>query len=428
MMNDAHARQQKLTSHFRMGAGICFFLSCLFILLLALIQNAYAETIVLEGNVSTRVESTEAGNSGPFEVEVAEGLSIRDDTRNKRIRLETCYPKSAGHFPVIVFSHGAVASARDYRPLAAYWASHGYVCVLPTHSDAASLNMQPGEKISVFKLAKLAGVNGSTVEQRCLDLTQTLDALPQLEQRVSGLTNKMDMAAIAIAGHHAGAFAAEVAGGAAVGRKTKSSGADQRVRAVIAITGKDWHQPNLDADDFVAVQLPMLMVSVNPDGGDLKGSRSRLLKAIERAPAGNKYMLTIDPVTKVQRPSLMQVRRAIKDSNVELVSFHPVRKRRFSFGRHAINKASNGLYNGDEIKTSDIDSAERVGTDLLKSLGLQSLLRNESGAKGKFNFVMSLTLPFLDAYLRGDKSSLEELSGQESRCFGDSIVARIERF
>ncbi len=426
-MINSHARR-------RMGAMICFFSSCLFILLLLLllllacIQNAYADTIVLEGNISTRVETVEAGNSGPFEVEAAEGLSIRDDTRNKRISLETCYPKSAGLFPVIVFSHGAVASARDYRPLAAYWASHGYVCVLPTHSDAASLNMRPGERISVFKLAKLAGVNGSTVEQRCLDLTQTLDALPQLGERVSGLSHKMDLASIAIAGHHAGAFAAEVAGGAAVGRKTKSSRSDQRVRAVIAITGKDWHQPNLDADDFVAVQLPMLMVSVNPDGGDLKGSRSRLLKAIERAPAGNKYILTIDPVTKLQRPSLMQVRRAIKNSNVELVSFHPVRKLRSSFGRPAVNKASNGLNGGDEIKTSDVDSTERVGTDLMKSLGLQSLFRNESGAKGKFNFVMSLTLPFLDAYLRGDKSSLDQLSRQESCSFEDSIVARIERF
>ncbi len=398
---------------------------------LAFCQGARAETLVLEGNVSTRIEMVDPGNGGPFEVEAAEGLSVRDDQRNKRIDLEACYPKSAGHYPVIVFSHGAVASARDYRPLAAYWASHGYVCVLPTHSDAASLHMRPGEKISVLKLAKLAGVNNKTIEQRRLDLTQTLDALPKLEQRVPGLSGKMNLSAVAIAGHHAGAFAAEVAGGAAIGDKKNSPcDADQRIKAVIAITGKDWHQPDLTADDFSAVQLPMLVVSVNPDGRSLKDARNRLFKAIEKAPSGNKYMITVDPINKVERPSLLQVRRAIKDSNIELVSFHPLRKLKSSFGRKTGGNDSptDGIKNGDGIKVGGIDSEERIGTSLVQSLGLQSLFRNQSGDKGKFNFVMSLTLLFLDAYLKNDTGSIQQLSNQESRCFGDAIVARIERY
>jgi len=382
--------------------------------------------VYLEGTVVTRAEELASDiGAGPHAVEVADGLLIHDGVRNKSIGVEICYPKSQGQFPVVIFSHGSIASGRDYRLFGAYWASHGYVSVLPTHDDAVALHMAPGSKISVMKLAKLAKVTPETLTKRQQDISVAIDSLASLPEKVPALAGKIDASNIAIAGHHAGAFAAEALAGASIGKTNKDKSADSRIKAVIGITGKDWRQPDLVSDDLNRVQLPMMLISFSIDGKSLEDSRGRIFKAMEKAPAGNKFVVTADVIGEVEKPSLATIRKAVKSSNIEIVPFHPFRHIKGLFGKNA--PKPKGSTPQENVQVGGVADSERMGGSVLESLGLASLLP-EKGDRTGLHFVMSFTLPFLDGYLKNDAAALDRLAAEDGRTFNDTIAAKVERY
>ena len=64
----------------------------------------------------------------------SEDLILRDAARGKDLALRITYSKADGKFPLILFSHCAGGKRDDFRPLAAQWASHGYVVVQMYHA------------------------------------------------------------------------------------------------------------------------------------------------------------------------------------------------------------------------------------------------------------------------------------------------------
>ena len=74
--------------------------------------------------------------SGPYRVLTVENISLHDAARNKNIPIKIYYPDARGRFPVIIFSHGALASKDNYWALGQYWASYGYVSIHPSHGDS----------------------------------------------------------------------------------------------------------------------------------------------------------------------------------------------------------------------------------------------------------------------------------------------------
>ena len=74
--------------------------------------------------------------SGPYRVLTVERLVLHDAARNKDLPLKIYYPDAPGPFPVIIFSHGALASKDCYSELGQYWASFGYVSIHPSHGDS----------------------------------------------------------------------------------------------------------------------------------------------------------------------------------------------------------------------------------------------------------------------------------------------------
>jgi predicted dienelactone hydrolase len=59
-------------------------------------------------------------------------LELQD--RDRELHLDIRYPEGDGVFPLVVFHHGALCTAAGYGDLANYWASHGYVVVMPFQS------------------------------------------------------------------------------------------------------------------------------------------------------------------------------------------------------------------------------------------------------------------------------------------------------
>lgn len=73
---------------------------------------------------------------GKLKVATTADIAIKDEARKKDVTLTAIYPEEAGKYPVIIFSHGAGAQVDAGTSLGEYWASHGFVVLIPKHADA----------------------------------------------------------------------------------------------------------------------------------------------------------------------------------------------------------------------------------------------------------------------------------------------------
>src|ERR1051325_7963753 len=120
--------------------------------------------------------------SGPYTVETID-TSIHDAKRNKDLPIRILTPKSGGPFPVIVFSHGAGGSGKNYFGLTGFWASHGYAVIQPTHSDSLSLRRENGEPMPAGprELVEEYRFNYDDWINRVRDIDLVTDSLNELE-------------------------------------------------------------------------------------------------------------------------------------------------------------------------------------------------------------------------------------------------------
>ena len=72
--------------------------------------------------------------AGSFKTAAIEDLKLTDEEAGKELGLLVVTPEGEGKFPVVVFS--AAQAPATARPLATFWASHGYVIIVPAHADA----------------------------------------------------------------------------------------------------------------------------------------------------------------------------------------------------------------------------------------------------------------------------------------------------
>src|SRR5262249_49144533 len=145
---------------------------------------------------------------------VVDALTLRDAKRNKDLTLKIYHPKAEGPFPVVVFSHGFGGDKEAFADLSRHWASHGYVCLHPTHADSLR---GKGVGLAGLKVAMDKGLSDPVkIAERVGDVTFLLDALPEIEAKVPALKGRLDAKRIAVAGHSFGAFTAMLVGGVTV--------------------------------------------------------------------------------------------------------------------------------------------------------------------------------------------------------------------
>ncbi|SHN45184.1 alpha/beta hydrolase family protein [Cryptosporangium aurantiacum] len=167
--------------------------------------------------------------------------------RGTDLQVRVSVPITGHDLPVLVFSHGFGQSATGYEPLAAFWASHGFVVVQPTHLDSRTLNLPPDDPRtpSIWRI-------------RVDDLTRSIDGLDVLEAAVPGLAGRVDRSRIAVAGHSWGAqTASTLLGARVVGIDEDLS--DPRVTAgvLLAVTGTG----GADLSPFAAEHFPFMSPS-----------------------------------------------------------------------------------------------------------------------------------------------------------------------
>lgn len=147
------------------------------------------------------------------------------------LQVRVSAPATGTDLPVVLFSHGNGWNLDGYAPLAAFWASRGFVVVQPTHLDSRRHGF--GFDHPVFP---------TIWTERIADLVRVLDQLDVVEPAVPGLAGRVDRGRVAVAGHSWGGQSAQALLGARIVDAAGHVGtdmSDSRVTAgiLLAATG-----------------------------------------------------------------------------------------------------------------------------------------------------------------------------------------------
>jgi dienelactone hydrolase len=223
---------------------------------------------------------------GAHPVKIAE-VDLHDTGGGKRLPVRVAYPEAEGRYPVIVFSHSLGRSKNSYDGLVRYWASHGYVCVLPDHAD--SPNVGGG--------GRDPQATGGGLSQRARDLVFVLDSISAIGDAIPELRARIDPNRVGVGGHYVGAFASSLLAGA---RWDASAGdgnvelRDPRIQAVVWLSPQGTGQ-GMTRTSWAAVSVPVLTVTGSADVSPRTGNRAEWrMEPYQFSSPGDKYLVFID--------------------------------------------------------------------------------------------------------------------------------------
>jgi predicted dienelactone hydrolase len=219
-----------------------------------------------------------------------ENIVLHDPARNKNIPIKIYYPAGVGRSPVIIFSHGAMASKDSYSALGQYWASYGYVSIHPSHAESVADSGFRGT-------LRQAISDPRGWENRPEDVSFIIDSLGHVETFAPQLTGKVDLRHIGVGGHSFGAYTAGLIAGTTImlpGRAAPQSFADKRVSAVVLLSPQGEGVMGLSAHSWDAVHVPMLLMYGSRDFGPFGEEPVWRSEAFAKGPAGDKYEVELE--------------------------------------------------------------------------------------------------------------------------------------
>ncbi len=222
--------------------------------------------------------------SGPFKVVTVRSIPVLDAARGKEIPVRVTYPGSGHGHPVIVWSHGAFGSKDGYKPLIRHWASHGYVCVQPTHADSVAFGVKIGD------WAALDDWRG-----RVADVIAVLDALPDLlQERIPELAHgRADLTKIGGGGHSYGSHTMMFVAGARYGGEETSPYNESRPRAFVLLSPAGIGN-HFKPGAWTGLARPLLVLTGTEDSSIRTGADyTWRFDVFEQSPPGDKYLAVI---------------------------------------------------------------------------------------------------------------------------------------
>ena len=229
-----------------------------------------------------------APSAGPYRVLSAD-LVLHDAARNKDLPLKIYYPDGEGPFPVIIFSHGALASKDCYSELGKYWASFGYVSIHPSHGDSIA-------DMGFHGTLQEAISNPVAWQNRPQDISFIIDSLSRLERLAPELRGKLDRKHIGVGGHSFGAYTSELIGGVTItvpGHARPESFADKRVSAILLLSPQGEGRMGLTAQSWDNLRLPMLLMYGSRDFGAWGEPAVWRSEPYSKSPPGHKYKVEV---------------------------------------------------------------------------------------------------------------------------------------
>jgi predicted dienelactone hydrolase len=222
---------------------------------------------------------------GPHKVLTLPNVKLVDADLGYTLGMVVHLPEGDRPAPVIIFSHGLGGSGAAYAQLLEHWASHGYVCIAPTHGDSQLLR-PAGERLDMSGWA-----------QRVHDMRLIIASLNPLQELYPPLRDRIDISRVGIAGHSFGAYTAQLVGGATIdirgGEKARSF-ADHRPSAVLLLSPQGTDQQGLTRDSWKQFTKPLMVMTGSEDRGIRGQSAQWRLEPFTLAPEGEKYAILIE--------------------------------------------------------------------------------------------------------------------------------------
>jgi predicted dienelactone hydrolase len=273
--------------------------------------------------------------AAPYKVLTVEHVDLHDDARQRTIPVKIYYPDAAGPFPVIVFSHGALASKDDYSGLGHFWASFGYVSIHPSHTDSVADSGFSGS-------LKQAIGDPRAWEARPRDVSFVLDSLTHVARFAPQLAGKLDLAHVGVAGHSFGAYTAALIGGTTIhlpGKQGPQSFADRRAAAIVLLSPQGEGRLGLTADSWDHLRVPVLLIFGSRDFGPFGEPPAWRNEAYLKAPPDDKYDVELQGATHMEVAATLAAAgdapdRLFRCVEVETLAFWNAYLRRDPEARH----------------------------------------------------------------------------------------------
>ena len=220
--------------------------------------------------------------------------------RQAPLEMRVVVPATGDKLPVILLSHGHgssnfIASMRGYGPLVDFYASHGFVVIIPTHQNSKTLGLDTN------------GPEGALFwKSRPRDMSFIIDHLDEIETAVPGLAGRIDRNRIAAVGHSLGGHTVAMLAGMRV--KNPESGEDvdlsePRIKAAVLfsppVSGSDAsatiaeRYPALVNSDFSFMTTPCLVVTGDKDINPMFSERADWRADAYRLAPAPKSLLTV---------------------------------------------------------------------------------------------------------------------------------------
>jgi predicted dienelactone hydrolase len=230
----------------------------------------------------------------PGPQEVASRLAEwKDAKRDRAVPVKIYHPKKLdGPTPIVIYSHGLGGSREGYAYLANFWASHGYVVVLPQHVGSDE-SVWKGEANPKQALAK-AAANLRNATERPKDISFVIDKLEEANREDADLQGKLDLKNIGVGGHSFGSYTTLAIGGQVPGNPlVQSKAKDPRVKALIPMSSPA-AKGNPDRA-YGDIRLPCLHMTGTLDDspiGETKPADRRL--AFDHITGVEQWLITFD--------------------------------------------------------------------------------------------------------------------------------------
>lgn len=192
-------------------------------------------------------------------------LEWQDAKRDRAVPAKLYFPKTgSGPFPVVVFSHGLGGTRDGYEYLGRHWAGCGYVSVHIQHLGSDDSVWKGVPLAERTKSVQGAAANLQNVMNRPQDGKFAIDQLEKLNvDAASPLKGKLDMKAVAVAGHSFGGFTTLALAGQTF--LLKQGFSDSRIKAAIQMSAP---APNNRRDldrTYGSITIPVMHVTGTKD-------------------------------------------------------------------------------------------------------------------------------------------------------------------
>lgn len=220
---------------------------------------------------------------GPYRVSTTD-VTLHDDVRGKDLEMRVRVPVAqgagvgpTGKVPLVVFSHGAGGSRTAFGDLLDFWATHGIASVAMTHADSIELGRRNGEtgpsvRTEEGRRKLLLSVDLGDRVNDCKFVIDALEPIAAAVGKAGGPRLDPDLDRLAVAGHSAGAYTAQLCAGVKVREAVlRQRGlaftrvADDRFKAAIIISGQGLASLGLDKNSWSDVRIPMLVITGSED-------------------------------------------------------------------------------------------------------------------------------------------------------------------